>query len=267
MKANDILSTIVENKRFEVDFQKRSIPQEDLQDRIATQRCGGISMRKALAESTCGIIAEFKRRSPSKGWIKQDARIEDIIPAYEKAGAAAISILTDEKFFGGTLMDVRTARPLTGIPILRKDFIIDEYQLYQAKIVGADAVLLIAAVLEKEKCEELTEKAHRIGLEVLLEIHSESELAYITPETDMAGVNNRNLGSFYTTVDNSFRLAELLPANVLLVSESGIDSPDTVRQLRHHGFRGFLIGETWMKTANPGETLSTFIHSLNNSLL
>jgi indole-3-glycerol phosphate synthase len=262
MKINDILSEIIENKRFEVDFQKRSIPQEDLQERITAKRYDRVSMREALAKSPSGIIAEFKRRSPSKGWIRQDARIEDIIPAYKKAGASALSILTDEKFFGGTLMDLRTARPLVDMPILRKDFILDEYQLYQAKIVGADAVLLIAAVLEKEKCNELTEKAHQIGLEVLLEIHTESELAYITPETDMIGVNNRNLGTFHTTVDNSFRLVESLPGDRLLVSESGISNPDTVKQLRRHGFRGFLIGETWMKTVNPGETLSAFIRQL-----
>ncbi|MDR0745511.1 MAG: indole-3-glycerol phosphate synthase TrpC [Mediterranea sp.] len=267
MKTNDILSEIIENKRFEVDFQKRSIPQEELQDRIEAKFHDPVSMRESLARSTSGIIAEFKRRSPSKGWIKQDARIEDIIPAYKKAGASALSILTDEKFFGGTLMDLRTARPLVDIPILRKDFIIDEYQLYQAKIVGADAVLLIAAALEKEKCRELTEKAHQIGLEVLLEIHSESELVYITPETDMVGINNRNLGTFYTNVHNSFRLAELLPQNTLPVSESGISDPDTVRQLRRHGFRGFLIGEAWMQTVDPGETLSTFIHQLKSSPL
>jgi indole-3-glycerol phosphate synthase len=164
-------------------------------------------------------------------------------------------------------MDLRTARPLVDIPILRKDFIIDEYQLYQAKIVGADAVLLIAAALEEDKCKELTEKAHQVGLEVLLEVHGESELAYLTPEIDMVGINNRNLGTFYTNVDNSFRLAELIPQNTLLVSESGISVPDTVRQLRRRGFRGFLIGETLMTTANPGETLSTFIHQLNASSL
>jgi indole-3-glycerol phosphate synthase len=267
MKTNDILSEIIENKRFEVDFQKRSIPQEELQDRTAALCRTPVSMRESLATSASGIIAEFKRRSPSKGWIKQDARIGDIIPAYKKAGASALSILTDERFFGGTLMDLRTARLLVDIPILRKDFIIDEYQLYQAKIVGADAVLLIAAVLEEEKCKELTEKAHQIGLEVLLEIHNESERVYITPQTDMVGINNRNLGTFHTTVDHSFRLAELLPQDMLLVSESGISGPDTVKQLRNHGFRGFLIGETWMKTADPGETLNTFIHQLKASSL
>lgn len=259
MKINDILSEIIENKRFEVDFHKRSIPLEALQDRLTdTERKH--SMREALQHRCC--IAEFKRRSPSKGWIKQEARVEDIVPAYETAGAAAISVLTDEKFFGGTLMDLRTARSLVNIPILRKDFIIDEYQLYQSKIVEADAVLLIAAALEQEKCKELTTKAHELGLEVLLEIHSESELSYITPEVDMVGVNNRNLGTFHTTVDNSLRLAELLPQDTVLVSESGISNPETVNLLKQRGFRGFLIGETFMKTTNPGKTLATFIDQL-----
>lgn len=262
MKTKDILSEIMENKSFEVDFQKRSIPLEDLQYRL-TDAQPGHSMRKALGSNALPhIIAEFKRRSPSKGWIKQDAKIEEIVPSYKDAGASALSILTDEKFFGGTLMDLRTARSLVDIPILRKDFIIDEYQLYQSKIVGADAILLIAAALEQEKCRELTEKAHQLGLEILLEIHSESELDYITPEIDMVGINNRNLGTFHTTVDNSFRLAELLPKDTILVSESGISNPDTVKQLNDHGFRGFLIGETFMKTVDPGKTLASFIAQL-----
>ena len=272
MKTKDILSEIIENKRFEVDFQKRSIPFENLQDRL-TDVQPKHSMREALGGNSLSMphgnlgaaprcISEFKRRSPSKGWIKQDAKIEEIIPSYEKAGAAALSILTDEKFFGGTLMDLRTARPLVDIPILRKDFIIDEYQLYQSKIVGADAILLIAAALEQEKCRELTEKAHALGLEVLLEIHNESELSYITPDVDMVGINNRNLGTFHTTVDNSFRLAELLPKDTVLVSESGISNPETVKELSNHGFRGFLIGETFMKTDDPGKTLASFIDQL-----
>lgn len=275
MKTNDILSEIIENKRFEVDLQKRSIPVEDLRDQATVNDRERMSMKEALAGRNLpsksgrdsllpGIIAEFKRRSPSKGWIKKDARIEDIIPAYKEAGASALSVLTDEKFFGGTLRDLRIARSLTDIPVLRKDFIIDEYQLYQAKIVGADAVLLIAAALEQEKCCELTEKAHQLGMEVLLEIHNESELSYITPEVDMIGINNRNLGTFYTNVDNSFRLAELLPKDALLVSESGISNPDTVKQLHRCGFRGFLIGEIFMKTTDPGKALSVFIHQLKS---
>lgn len=258
---NDILSEIIANKRFEVDLQKQAISIGQLREGIE-----GIppsrSMKRALASSDSGIIAEFKRRSPSKGWIKQEACPEEIVPSYVEAGASALSILTDEKFFGGNLKDIRTARPLVNIPILRKDFIIDEYQLYQAKIVGADAVLLIAAALEQEKCLELAEKAHKLGLEVLLEIHSAEELPYINKDIDMIGINNRNLGTFFTDVENSFRLAGQLPKDAVLVSESGISDPEVVKRLRAAGFKGFLIGETFMKTPQPGETLKNFLQAI-----
>ena len=261
MNKKDILSEIIANKRFEVDFQKRSIPLEQLIDNLPAKQAKR-SMRSALQSSSSGIIAEFKRKSPSKGWIKEKAEIESIVPAYQQAGASALSILTDEKYFGGSLKDIRTARPLVNIPILRKDFIIDEYQLYQAKTIGADAILLIAAALPTDLCAELTEKAHELGLEVLLEIHNEAELEYITPDTDMIGINNRNLGSFYTDVQNSFRLAEQLPQNALLVSESGISEATIVKQLQQKGFRGFLIGETFMKTEAPGKSLNSFIRQI-----
>lgn len=257
----DILSEIIANKRFEVDLQKQAISIEQLQEGI-TETPPAHSMKQALIASTSGIIAEFKRRSPSKGWIQQDARPEEVVPAYATAGAAALSILTDEKFFGGSLKDIRTARPLVQIPILRKDFIIDEYQLYQAKIVGADAVLLIAAALEQDKCNELAEKAHSLGMEVLLEIHSTEEISYINKGVDMIGINNRNLGTFFTDVENSFRLAGQLPQDSVLVSESGISDPETVKRLRKAGFRGFLIGETFMRTPQPGMSLQNFLESL-----
>ncbi len=257
----DILSEIIANKRFEVDLQKQTISLEQLQEGIGDIPMAR-SMKQALSSSSSGIIAEFKRRSPSKGWIKQDACPEEIIPSYVAAGASALSILTDEKFFGGSLKDIRTVRPLVDIPILRKDFIIDEYQLYQAKIVGADAVLLIAAALEKDKCQQLTEQAHVLGLEVLLEIHSTEELSYINKDVDMVGINNRNLGTFITDIENSFRLAGQLPQDTVLVSESGISNPEVVKQLQANGFRGFLIGETFMRTPQPGETLQSFIQSI-----
>ena len=257
----DILSEIIANKRFEVDLQKQAMSIEQLQEGISEAPVIR-SMKQALASSKSGVIAEFKRRSPSKGWIKQDARPEEIVLSYATAGASALSILTDEKFFGGSLKDIRIARPLVEIPILRKDFIIDEYQLYQAKIVGADAVLLIAAALEQERCNELTEKAHSLGLEVLLEIHSPEELSYINEKIDMVGINNRNLGTFFTDVENSFRLAGQLPQDAVLVSESGISDPEIVKRLRTAGFRGFLIGETFMKTEQPGETLQNFLQAI-----
>lgn len=291
----DILSEITDHKRIEVELQKQAVSPEQLREQVrdlmenspAPRR----SMKRALASSPAGIIAEFKRRSPSKGWIYETAKADEIPAAYEAAGASAISILTDEKFFGGSLRDIRTARPLVDIPILRKDFIIDEYQLLQARIVGADAVLLIAACLTQEECADLTARAHALGLEVLLEIHSPRELAYISKDVDMVGVNNRNLGTFVTDVENSFRIAGQLrqtiadacnisdarnipdaqgssdtPRNLpLLVSESGISHPETICRLRTAGFRGFLIGETFMKTPQPGDALKGFIQGIEET--
>jgi indole-3-glycerol phosphate synthase len=245
----------------------RRLAEERLQQEADLRQAEGLprlSMRQALAASPTGIISEFKRRSPSKGWIKQEAEPTVIPPAYEAAGASALSILTDEPFFGGTLHDVQQARPLVRIPILRKDFIVDPYQVYQARTVGANAVLLIAACLTKAEVKELTALAHDLELEVLLEVHSPEELDYVSDETDMVGVNNRNLGTFHTDVENSFRLASLLPQGKLLVSESGISNPQTVHRLREAGFRGFLIGECFMKTADPGQALQTFIHQLKS---
>lgn len=264
-------------------MQKQAVSAEHLREQVATltennERFPHRSMKQALAASPTGIIAEFKRRSPSKGWIYETAKVEEIPASYEAAGAAALSILTDEKFFGGSLRDLRTARPLVEIPILRKDFIIDEYQLLQACIVGADAVLLIAACLTQKECATLTAQAHALGLEVLLEVHSPEELAYINKKVDIVGVNNRNLGTFVTDVENSFRIAEQLRQAVagtrsgaggtegelpLLVSESGISHPETICKLRSAGFRGFLMGETFMKTASPGDRLQEFIAEID----
>lgn len=261
--VHDILSEIIIHKQREVELQKQIVSPNKLRSSLTDIRPFR-SMKNALSSSSSGIIAEFKRKSPSKGWINPTAKIAEVIPAYQQAGAAAISILTDETFFGGTLEDLRTARPLTDIPILRKDFILDEYQLYQAKIAGADAILLIASALTIEQCRELTAQAHEVGLEVLLEIHSEEELIYITPEIDMIGVNNRNLGTFDTRIENSFQLADCLPQYAPLVSESGIADPETVINLRAKGFRGFLIGETFMKETSQERTLNEFIQSIRS---
>ena len=218
------------------------------------------SLRQALLQSETGIIAEFKRRSPSKGWINEQGRADSIPLAYEHNGAAAISILTDEHYFGGSDDFIRQARQSgVSLPILYKNFVVDEAQLYAAALCGASAVLLIASCLSKAKCKSLIEKTHALGLEVLLEMHSESELAYAELEPDLCGINNRNLGSFVTNVENSFRLAERLPEQAVKVSESGISSPDVVRALREAGFRGFLIGEHFMKKPDPGKALSDFI--------
>ncbi len=261
----DILRDIIANKRVEVERQKAAVSLRTLLslggDRLERPTR---SMREALASSPYGIIAEFKRKSPSKGWLHPHAEVADVVPAYEAGGASACSILTDGKFFGGSLGDLRKARHLADLPLLRKDFIIDTYQLFQAKVMGADAVLLIAAALTREECRVLTDTAHGLNLEVLLEIHSEKELDYVDESTDMLGVNNRHLGTFHTDVENSVRLAnQLRGLGPLLVSESGIAHTDTVRQLRAAGFQGFLIGETFMRTKNPGDTLAHFIGGLS----
>ena len=243
----DILKEIVAHKHLELE-------------RLCAKKP---SLREALLQSESGIIAEFKRKSPSKGWIKEEGRA-DIIPlSYQQNGAAALSILTDEHYFGGSDDFIRTARQSgVTLPILYKNFVIDEAQLYAAALCGASAVLLIAACLSKQECKRLLEKAHDLGLEVLLEMHSEPELEYADLGPDLCGINNRNLGSFVTDVENSFRLAELLPKDAVKVSESGISNPDTVKALRQAGFHGFLIGENFMKTADPGQALREFISKL-----
>ncbi len=245
----DILQKIIATKREELALLKSKKP----------------SLRQALLDSETGIIAEFKRRSPSKGWIKEDGQADTIPLSYQMNGAAALSILTDEQYFGGSDDFIRIARQSgVTLPILYKNFVIDEAQLYAAALCGASAVLLIAACLSMQQCSVLLNKAHELGLEVLLEMHSEAELEYAALGPDLCGINNRNLGSFVTDVENSFRLAELLPKDAVKVSESGISNPDTVKALRQAGFNGFLIGENFMKTANPGLALHDFISQLNH---
>ncbi len=257
----DILETIIAHKRKEVEEAKKLTDIATLELRCL-DAAPTRSMKKALTASATGIIAEFKRRSPSKGDIHAGADAALIPPAYEKAGASALSILTDSRFFGGSADDIVTARPLVGLPILRKEFVIDEYQLYEARALGADAVLLIASALTVAECRGLTSKTHSLGMEVLLEIHSEEELKYVDCGADMVGVNNRHLGTFVTDVATSFALAELLPEDVLRVSESGLSSPQTVRELRTAGYRGFLMGEHFMRSASPADALQCFISQL-----
>lgn len=260
----DILQEIVAHKRIEVERFKQQLSEQEIHRRVEAILDFSVpSMSKALTASQSGIIAEFKRRSPSKGWIKEEGKADEIPLSYQEHGAASLSILTDEQYFGGKDDFIRIARHAgVHIPILYKNFIIDEYQLFQARLCGASAVLLIAADLSKEECQSLLSTAHELGLEVLLEMHSEEELEYAEMEPDMCGINNRNLGTFITDVQNSFRLAELLPKDSVKVSESGISNPDTVKALRLAGFRGFLIGETFMKTSDPGKALKDFISKL-----
>lgn len=253
----DILEEIIADKRAD----------------LAATRKKSRSMKRSLAESSSGIIAEFKRKSPSKGWIHADAKAEIVVPQYAEGGASAVSILTNEKYFGGSPAFIQAVRAsVPDLPILRKEFIIDEYQVYEAKAIGADAILLIAAALTPDHYSSLLRTAHSLGLEVLLEVHAPEELSYLDAGIpDMLGVNNRSLGTFHTDVNHSFEIARQMQAAVahlsdaerpVLVSESGISSPDIVRQLRSVGFRGFLIGECFMKEKEPGEALRQFISKL-----
>lgn len=264
----DILSEIIAHKRIEVERFKAAMPERKIHAEV--ERLSGDtppSFKKALLESESGIIAEFKRRSPSKGWIKEDGRADEIPLSYQKNGASAVSILTDEMYFGGCDDFISMARKSgVTLPVLYKNFVVDEYQLFQARLCGASAVLLIASALSKGDCRSLVSVAHELGLEVLLELHGEQELDYADLMPDACGVNNRNLGTFITDVQNSFRLAEKLPYDVCKVSESGISEPDTVRLLRQAGYRGFLVGENFMKTDDPGEALRQFVADLSTSL-
>jgi len=250
----DILQEIIATKQQELEHMRQK----------------KVSIREALLASDTGIIAEFKRRSPSKGWIKEEGKACEIPLSYQKNGAAALSILTDKQYFGGHDRFIMEAcQSGVTIPVLYKNFVIDEMQLYEALLCGASAVLLIAACLSVQQCSALLKKAHALGLEVLLEMHDEHELEYAELEPDLCGINNRHLGSFVTDVETSYRLAERLRsvcgyATVtnsapVLVSESGISNPQTVRELREAGFRGFLIGETFMREPQPGLALKEFI--------
>ena len=259
----DILETITAHKRIEIARQKEAV-HLDLLMSLGSHRLNRptLSMRQALEQSTSGIIAEFKRCSPSKGWLYPQAKVKEIVPSYERSGAAACSILTDSNFFGGSFSDLQQARLLVQLPLLRKDFIIDEYQVYQSRVLGADTILLIAACMTKESCKNLARVARQLELEVMLEVHTEDELSYLNEYIDILGMNNRNLSTFHTDVENSFRMIDYMKKEVgtgkdapVFVSESGLSDIRVINKLRDAGFRGFLIGETFMKTENPGETL------------
>ena len=262
----DILDNIVAHKRIEVaEFKEKLSPSAlyaEVEKMMDTTQV--TSMRDALLNSETGIISEFKRRSPSKGWIMQEGKPQLIPLAYQKNGASAISILTDNNFFGGDDSYITIARESgVTLPVLYKNFIIDEYQIFQARRCGASAILLIASVLKEAECRNLIRRAHDLKLEVLLETHHERETEYAELEPDMCGVNNRNLGTFITSVENSFRLSNLLPQDMCLVSESGISDAKTIQELRNVGYKGFLIGETFMKTGNPGKALNELIAQLH----
>lgn len=257
----NILDRIVANKRKEIELQKEKVSIDELMSKI-DDTTNLYSFKESLANSSTGIISEFKRKSPSRGWIFQDAEIEAVVPSYSINGASAISVLTDTEFFGGTFKDFELARGLTKTPLLRKDFMVDEYQFYQAKVLGANAVLLIAASLSVKEVKQFAAISKELGMDVLLEIHNENELHHINEYVDVVGVNNRDLTTFITDVKGSFDLAEKIPAEFLKISESGISQPQTVKDLQAVGYKGFLMGENFMKTDNPGQALAQFIKEL-----
>lgn len=257
-----ILEKIAQHKKKEVAEKKALYPIKLLEKSIYfSSEC--VSLKKyVLRKDKSGIIAEFKRKSPSKGMINQYADVEKISIGYMQSGASALSILTDSEFFGGQNKDLTIARKFNFCPILRKDFIISEYQIIEAKSIGADAILLIAAILSKEDVIRFTDFAHQLNMEVLLEIHDESELNHYYEAVDLVGINNRNLHTFEVDLEVAINLAKKLPPLSIKIAESGISSPNDLLLLKKNGFDGFLIGEHFMKNASPQRSCQEFIQNI-----
>ncbi len=260
----NILDTIIAKKKIEVAKRKRAKSIAELENGPFFKN-ETLSFRDfLLRKDKTGIIAEFKRKSPSKGIINNTSTVVDVTMDYVKYGASAISILTDEEFFGGALDDLLEAT-VNEIPILRKEFIIDEYQLVESKSYGAEIILLIAACLSKKEVKNLSEFAKNIGLNVLLEIHNEQELEHICDDVDVVGINNRDLKSFKVDISHSIDLCNKIPGDKLKISESGIDDVKTIQLLKQNGFRGFLMGEKFMKEPDPGKAFQDFVMRLKES--
>jgi indole-3-glycerol phosphate synthase len=258
----NILDKIVTDKRKEVALRKSLIPLKQLETSVLFEK-STISLSERLKNSSSGIIAEHKRRSPSKSTINQNLNVQDVAKGYENAGVCGMSVLTDGKYFGGSLDDLLVARASCNLPLLRKEFIIDTYQILEAKAYGADVILLIAAILTKEEIKQFSEFAKSLKLNVLLEVHDLEELQKsITPSIDMLGVNNRNLKTFEVSLETSKTLSNHIPDDFVKVSESGISSIKAIKELQPYGYKGFLIGENFMKTDNPGESATKFIKDL-----
>ncbi len=256
----NILEQIIEHKKSEVNLSKKNISVDELQNTEFYHR-KTYSLKKTLKEKS-GIIAEFKRKSPSKGNINIDAHPKDVVYDYQKYGASAISILTDNEFFGGSAEDLKLVRNKINIPILRKDFMIESYQFFEAKAMGTDIILLIAACLSPDQVKEYTDLAHQLKMEVLLEIHSEEELKHYHPAIDFVGINNRNLKNFEVDLQHSINLKNALPKTALSIAESGIYTTADLLTLKEQKFDGFLMGEYFMKTSKPGETFKNLVTQL-----
>jgi indole-3-glycerol phosphate synthase len=260
---NTILNDIIDSKRREVAERKELFPVKLLERELffPTQP---VSLRRYLErEDLVGVIAEIKRRSPSKGVLKEHLSVEEISIGYMQAGASALSILTDKQYFGGSTADLTVARRCNYAPILRKDFILDEYQIIEAKAFGADVILLIAAALSAQECAALAQTARSFGLEVLLEVHSEQEIqSHLNPHISLVGVNNRNLHDFSVSLELSESLIDHIPQEIVAIAESGLSEPHSVLRLKRLGFRGFLIGEAFMREAEPHQACHRFIQKL-----
>ncbi len=261
---SDILQKIVNAKREEVNEAKKEVKITDFESMPFFGRIGKSLKSTLLHADEPMVIAEFKRRSPSAGDINKHAKVQQIVRGYEKAGAAAISVLTNEEFFGGSYEDLKQARQITEMPILRKDFIVDELQVYATKSLGADIILLIAEALTKEEIAQFAETAKNINLEVLLEIHSEEQLDKLNDYVDFVGVNNRNLKNFDVSIQNSLELADKIPDQFIKISESGLSQPDDVKTLYRTGYQGFLIGGYFMEATDPVARATDFIKAIQS---
>jgi indole-3-glycerol phosphate synthase len=257
-----ILDKIIARKRIEIAERKQTHPLSIL-TKMPYYKEPCFSLKRSLKKAgSTGIIAEHKRKSPSLGWIREHSDVREVVAGYSAAGAAALSVLTDSDFFGGSFADLTAARNTVNIPILRKDFMVDEFQIHEAKAYGADVILLIAECLTAKEVDNLAKCAHNMGLEVLLEMHSADQLDKISDAVDCVGVNNRNLKTFEVSLQSSIDLSSMIPDRFVKVAESGISDPNNIGILRGYGFQGFLIGEAFMKTENPSKAIANFVSNI-----
>jgi indole-3-glycerol phosphate synthase len=257
-----ILDKIIARKRVEIAERKQTHPLSIL-TKMPYYKEPCFSLKRSLKKAgSTGIIAEHKRKSPSLGWIREHSDVREVVAGYSAAGAAALSVLTDSDFFGGSFADLTAARNTVNIPILRKDFMVDEFQIHEAKAYGADVILLIAECLTAKEVDSLAKCAHNMGLEVLLEMHSADQLDKISDAVDCVGVNNRNLKTFEVSLQSSIDLSSMIPDRFVKVAESGISDPKNIGILRGYGFQGFLIGEAFMKTENPSAAIADFVSKI-----
>ncbi|HAD80426.1 indole-3-glycerol phosphate synthase TrpC [Empedobacter falsenii] len=254
-----ILDEIVAQKRVEILEKQKTQSIESFRNSENFLLPVKSAKASILDDTKSGIIAEFKRKSPSKGFINKDANVKEVVSGYEKYGASVVSVLTDEQFFGGSFDDLQQAKEVLNIPVLRKDFIVEEFQVYETKAIGADLMLLIAECLTKDEVYHLAKTAKEIGLEVLLELHSEDQLEKVNEFIDLIGINNRNLKNFEVDIEKSKQILKQLPTDLIKVAESGISHPKTVKELRQAGFQAFLIGENFMKAIHPNEAFEQFV--------